>query len=238
MAKRGRKPSIKRKGYFYEDEEQAVIDYLNAEDAETKNVIFMEKLKEPFTKMIESIIRRYRLYYPDEDFDETFNKTFSFLITKFDKFKPDKNPKAYSYYQTIIKNFLLGRLSKRAKQLERNPSFESSVDYFNNNLKYSVNEDEDDIAKDIVNEMVERIRVMVARPNDYSLNDMEKTLGNALIKLFENWDFILTTDGSSKLNKSTILFFLREQTGMDTTTIRKSMKKYKEEFIKVKDLLI
>ena len=73
----------------------------------------MEKLKEPFTKMIESIIRRYRLYYPDEDFDETFNKTFSFLITKFDKFKPDKNPKAYSYYQTIIKNFLLGRLSNR-----------------------------------------------------------------------------------------------------------------------------
>ena len=65
MAKRGRKPSAKRKGYFYEDEEQAVMYYLNADDAETKNAIFIGKLQEPFTKMIESIIRRYRLYYPD-----------------------------------------------------------------------------------------------------------------------------------------------------------------------------
>lgn len=239
MAKRGRKPSAKRKGYFYEDEEQAVINYLNTDDAETKNAIFIGKLQEPFTKMIESIIRRYRLYYPDEEFEETFNKTFSFLITKLDKFKPEKNPKAYSYYQTIIKNFLIGRLSKRAKQIERAPSYDSSAEMFDNNLKYStIEDDEDDFAKEVLDNLVERIKSMVGTPDVYSLTETEINVGNALLKLFENWDFILTTNGSPKLNKSTIFFFLRETTGLDTLSIRKGMKKYKDEFLKIKDLLM
>ena len=62
MAKRGRKPSTKPKGYFYEKQEQAVLDYLQAETAQEKNVIYCEILKPAFKKMIESIIRRYKLY--------------------------------------------------------------------------------------------------------------------------------------------------------------------------------
>ena len=35
--KRGRKPSKNRKGYFYEKEEAAVVDYINSEDEIEKN---------------------------------------------------------------------------------------------------------------------------------------------------------------------------------------------------------
>ena len=105
MAKRGRK----RKGYFYEEQEQAVSDYINSHDKLEKNRIFNEWLKPAFTKMIESIIRRYKLYPPDECFDETFNDTISFLMTKIEKFNPDKGYRAYSYCGTIcsasIKNW-------------------------------------------------------------------------------------------------------------------------------------
>ena len=61
MGKRGRKPLNKRKGYFYEEQEQAVKDYLNADDKEEKDKIFNKWLKPAFTKMIESIIRRYSI---------------------------------------------------------------------------------------------------------------------------------------------------------------------------------
>ena len=67
MAKRGRK----RKGYFYEEQEQAVVDYILAETKEDKNKIFNTWLKPAFTKMIESIIRRYKLYVPDEEFESS-----------------------------------------------------------------------------------------------------------------------------------------------------------------------
>ena len=102
MEKRGRKAGKERTGYFYEEEEQAVVEYITTDSGELKNLIFDKKLRYPFTKMIESIIRRYKLYNPDETFEETFDKTFSFLITKIDKFDPSKNLKAFSYYQTIV----------------------------------------------------------------------------------------------------------------------------------------
>ena len=58
--KRGRKPSKERKGYFYEEQEQAVVDYISTDNIHEKNRIFNTILKPAFTKMIESIIRRYR----------------------------------------------------------------------------------------------------------------------------------------------------------------------------------
>ena len=79
MAKRGRKPKNERKGYFYEEQEQAVIDYINAYAAEEKARIFNEILSPAFTKMVESIIRRYNLYVPEQDLiinEEVFFKAW------------------------------------------------------------------------------------------------------------------------------------------------------------------
>lgn len=46
MAKRGRK----RKGYFYEEQEKAVSDYIMSSDDIEKNRIFNTWLKPAFTK--------------------------------------------------------------------------------------------------------------------------------------------------------------------------------------------
>ena len=48
----------KKKPYFAEREEQAVIDYINSDSVDEKNRIYNEILIEPFRKMIESILRR------------------------------------------------------------------------------------------------------------------------------------------------------------------------------------
>lgn len=239
MAKRGRKPSNVRKGYFYEEEEQAVLDYLKSDDAEEKNRIFTEKLQRPFTKMIESIIRRYKLYHPDETFEETFDKAFSFLVTKFDKFDTTQDRKAFSYYQTIVKNFLMGRLSKRQKALERNPSYSDVSNEFINNMKYTTQEDRGaEIAKATVSAIINKYKLMIESPNDYGLNDIELSICKALLNFFENWDYILTTSGSSKLNKSTAYFFLKESTGLDTNSLRKYMKKFKNDYLILKQGII
>ena len=78
MAKRGRKPSKERKGYFYEDQENAVVTYIQSTDQEEREEIFNNQLLPAFTKMISSIIRRYNLYQEDENLEETFDDTISF----------------------------------------------------------------------------------------------------------------------------------------------------------------
>lgn len=70
--KRGRKPNPNKKVYFGEEEEKAFVEYVNCTDQTVRDKLFAQKLYYPFTKMIESIIRRYNLFTPDEDFQETF----------------------------------------------------------------------------------------------------------------------------------------------------------------------
>jgi hypothetical protein len=120
--KKGRKP--KTNNYFDEREERAVRLFLVAETYEEKNKIYNEFLKEPLDKMISSIIRRYKLYRKDMNYEEIHVDTHSFLMTKIDKFKPSKEKKAYSYFGTICKNYLMGQIMKDQKETNRKISYE------------------------------------------------------------------------------------------------------------------
>lgn len=224
--------------YFGKIEEEAVVSYLNCTDDAEREKIYNTYLKDPIYKLIESIMRKYKLTVPEENFENTFNDTASYLITKLDKFKIGKY-KAYSYYGTICKNHLIGKIKAYNKELIRNPSYETISNGIVNNRKYSMNPDDGyNIAEECVEGMIERIKYMIDNDQRYNLNPNEIKLGKALINLFSNWDYVLTTDGSNKLNKSTILLFLKDNTGLDTKGIRNNMKKYKNEFLALKKSLL
>ena len=73
---------------------------------------------------------------------------------------------------------------------------------------------------------------------DVELSDKEIRVGNALVELLENWDDILIDDGSNKLNKSAVLYHLRESTRLSTKEVRDSMKKYKKAYYKIKEKIL
>lgn len=226
MAKRGRKPKTERKGYFYEEQEQAVIDYINAYDADEKNRIFNTVLSPAFTKMVESIIRRYNLYVPDEEFQETFDDTMSFMLTKLNNFSADKGTKAYSYCGTICKNYLIFKNNQFNKKQLRDISYDEFVEDMKLEEKY-VEEDNQfkNAAPTIIEMMINEIKKIVE--TDLTLNENEKKVGIALSDVLENWEEILVENGSNKLNKSSFLSFVRETTLLDTKEIRDSMRKYR-----------
>ena len=58
------------------------------------------------------------------DYNDVHSDTHSFLMTKVDKFKPAKNKKAYSYFGTICKNYLMGQILKDQKETNRKISYE------------------------------------------------------------------------------------------------------------------
>jgi hypothetical protein len=120
MVKRGRKRTNDM--YFGPNEEEAVIKFLESTDETERNQIFNEWLKAPLDKMIESIIRRYKLYRKGETFDELHSDTISFLMTKVHKFERGRGKKAYSYFGTISKNYILGLLIKDEKHMKQTTS--------------------------------------------------------------------------------------------------------------------
>jgi hypothetical protein len=223
-AKRGRK--IKSTNYFDVQEEDAVKEFLLADTIEERNKIYNEFLKKPIEKMVSSIIRRYKLYRKDMSFDEILNDTHSFLITKSDKFSPEKNKKAYSYFGTICKNYLMGQIIKDQKDTNRKVSYEdiSSSLEERPDMVYYIENDTIETEKIIVDYIIE-LKSYVEIGN---LSDNERKLGYALVELFENYEQVFVGNDNNKFNKNLILLSLREMTNLSTKEIRLSMKKFKK----------
>jgi predicted SprT family Zn-dependent metalloprotease len=222
--KRGRKAV--KENYFDIREETAVRKFLLAESSYDKNKIYNEFLKDPLDKMISSIIRRYKLYRKDMDFNEIHTDTHSFLMTKVDKFKPDKNKKAYSYFGTICKNYLMGQIIKDQKETNRKISYEDISSSLEQRPDMSYRIDEDIIESDaIIIKYLQELKDFIDFEN---LNENEKKLGYALIDLFDNYQTIFSGADNNKFNKNVILLSLREMTNLSTKEIRSSIKRFKK----------
>lgn len=222
--KRGRK--VTNQNYFDVEEEMAVRMYLTATTFNEKNEIYNQYLRGPLDKMISSIIRRYKLYRKDMDFKEIHTDTHSFLMTKIDKFKPSKEKKAYSYFGTICKNYLMGQIIKDQKDMNRKVSYEDISSNLENRpdmvyyLEYEIVD-----AQDIISEFLNELKTTI---DGGDLNDNERKLGLALQDLFENYKEIFLGNENNKFNKNVILLSLREMTNLSTKEIRSAIKKYKK----------
>lgn len=222
--KRGRKP--KSNNYFAEREEGAVRMFLTASTFNEKNQIYNEYLRAPLDKMIESIIRRYKLYRKDMDFREIHHDTHSFLITKVEKFKPSKGKKAYSYFGTICKNYLMGQIIKDQKEQNRKISYEDITTKLESrpDMIYYIENEKIEPAE-IISQFIKELEDFIENSN---LNNNELKLGYALVELFENYNEIFIGTDNNKFNKNIILLSLREMTNMTTKEIRTSMRKFKK----------
>jgi len=232
--KKGRKP--KTNNYFDLREENAVRMFITASTFNQKNKIYNEFLRHPLDKMISSIIRRYKLYRKDMDFREIHNDTHSFLMTKIDKFKPSKEKKAYSYFGTICKNYLMGQIMKDQKETNRKISYEDISSDLQNNPEMIYYIDNEEISsEEIIKKYLDKLKDIM---ENSTISEQELKLGQALYDIFINYEKIFFDTTNNKFNKNIILFEIREMTNLTTKEIRSSIKKYKKIYFELLQELI
>ena len=241
VKKRGRKPNPnKKKDYFSENEEELFKQYCTSTDPEFRNRVFNETLYPAFTKMVESIIRRYTLFTPGEEFQDTFNDVMSHLMSKVEKFDATKNKKAYSYCGTICKNYALHKREKTQEAMQRNISYESVFTETNPDLRsvegFPVYEN--DFPKIMMSRAAKEINKMLETPQDYNLTEPDIKVGLALINILTDWDNIFSEFESKKYNKSQVDAFIKETTMLSTRQIRDSKKKFASAYFKLKQEIL
>lgn len=239
MGKRGRKPSKEKKGYYFvEEQEQAVVQYLKTTDENERNRIYNEILHPALCKMVESIINRYKLYVPDENFKETFDDTISFLMTKISLFNPDSGYKAYSYCGTICKNYLILKVKNFNKNIKRVEPYDNVQTELNDNIRlsYQDNTNKNTFLTALISATTKNIENVLSTNKKLIPNEIK--IGKALLELLNNWEEILDNMGSNKFNKSSILLYLKETTMLNTKEIRDAMKKYKLLYFNTKENII
>lgn len=215
-----------QKMYFGEDQEKAVIRYLQSESDEERNKIFNEYLNEPLEIMVEAIIRRYKLYRKDMSYQDTHTDTMSFLQTKVHKFDPLANKRAYSYFGTICKNYLMGAIQKDTKDFNRTVSYEDISSDIEQDIELSYVIDSVPLDyKDVITKLTVKLEEFMVTEK---LNENEEKLGYALLDIFNNFDTIFQIGEGNKFNKNLILLSVRDMTSLSTKEIRISLKKYKK----------
>lgn len=230
----------KKQNYFGENEEEAVVKFINSDDLIERNEIYNKHLRFPIEKMVESIIRRYRLFSKVDDYNDLHADTLSFLILKSDKFKPSENKKAYSYYGTICRNYLIYRLVKETKSTNTTIEFESYHSSDNNDISDETYEAGYDNVGIGYNDFIDHIIKTVKADIDKNINKMtenELKVGNSVLEILTNRKYFIRED-SNKYNKINFYYSVREYTGLETKDIRIALKRYKSLYMLTKNNLL
>lgn len=222
----------KNKDYFAENEEEAVLEFINAESVEERTLIYRTKLKKPIDKLVESIINSFKLHRTGITFEENHADTVSYLISQSGKFKPEKNKKAFSYYGTICKNYLVAEIYK----LKRNTKTHFDYDDYSQHLEekdefsYHIDEYEVNTSK-VIGKMVDEIKSILENPQREGmkkLTENETKLGHALIAIFTNYEVLMDGEANNtKYHKNSVLATIRNYTNLTTKDIRTALTRYK-----------
>lgn len=112
--------------YFTQETEDYIVKYNNSDDYAYRDRIFSKHIHHPLYKLAENIIHTFKFYYLDtEEIEDLKHQIISVIVEeKIMKFDPTYGAKAYSYFGTIIKRWLINYNNKNFKRLKRESSFE------------------------------------------------------------------------------------------------------------------
>ncbi len=205
--------------YFTLETQQAILDYRIETSQLKRNQIFNDKIYYAFYKLAENIIHTFKFYYTEVDnIDELKHEVIAFLLEKLHLYDESKG-KAYSYFGTIAKRYLIVYNNANYKRLKD---------------KAAVNEVDDD--KTITNQLLLENKTDLQPDNfidtyieyiDTNLltlfpKDQEARVGDAILELFKRRENI------DIFNKKMLFIYIKEITDAPTPVITKVIKILKE----------
>lgn len=119
--------------YFTQETENAIVKYNNSIDSEERSRLYATHIHWPFYKLTENIIHTFKFYYTDgvENLEDLQHEIMTFLLDKIHLFSPERGAKAYSYFGTIVKRWLIVYNQKNYKKKINNISISNLNDYSN-----------------------------------------------------------------------------------------------------------
>jgi len=215
--KRGRKS---KRLYFTEDTELAIVEYLASEDQIERNKIYNSRIHYSFYKLAENLIHTFKFYYTEvDDLEDLKHEVICFLLEKLHYFKVGKG-KAFSYFSIVGKNYLILYNNKNyAKKKRKADPLEADVD---DNILNEFDRQE------VRNEKKEFLDMYIDHMDRKLLTSFKKSeevmVADAILTVFRRREHL------EIFNKKAIYIYIREITGMETTTITKVVKVMKNIF--------
>jgi hypothetical protein len=202
----------KSKNYFTQETEDAIVLYNGTLDTNIKSKIYEEFIHYPFFKLTENIIHTFKFYYTEVDkIEHLQHEIITFLLSKIHLFDPSRGAKAYSYFGTIVKRWLIVYNTKNYKKRVAN----APVDDLYKDETYSCDLEDEPIVDNLsyfidkfVEYVTDNFEILFPKSGDAQVAD-------AILELFRKREQI------DIFNKKALYIYIREMVDVKTPKITK-----------------
>jgi hypothetical protein len=213
---RKRKPKKSRE-YFDKNTEDSIVAYLASTNEAERNKLFNENINYSFHKLAENIIHTFKFYYTELDnVEDLKHEVVVFLLEKLHNYDQTKG-KAYSYFGTIAKRYLIVYNENNYKKLKSKAELED-VDEDKRIVGDLVREYEENGITSIIDSYVKYVQENMDR---LFPSDGDQTIVIAILEIFKRRETL------EVFNKQHFYFFIREITGQTTPNITRVVKELK-----------
>ena len=194
----------KRKVYFGQEVQDAVVEYNSSTDDSERNQIYGTRIHAAFDKLAENIINTFKFTYFDDPFQDVKHEVVTFMVMNMHKYDHTKGSKAFSYFSVVAKNYLILHNNNNYKKLkshsgievldkEKNMGFESTSDYRQ-------------LTIEIVNYFEKNLTTIFKKQRDLNI-------------AYSILDLIKQIDEIENFNKKALYILIREMTDVNTSQI-------------------
>ena len=210
MAKKRRKKS---RNYFTQDTEDAIVLYNNTSDPEVRSKIYESRIHYAFFKLTQNIIHTFKFYHTEVDnLEHLQHEIITFLLSKIHLFDPTNGAKAYSYFGTIVKRWLILYNTKNyKKKIKKVPTDVLLKEGSGYSYNMDSGKQKDDLNKYIdlfVDYTTENILELFPKKYDAQIAD-------AILELFRK------RENLEVFNKKALYIYIREMVEVKTPKITK-----------------
>jgi hypothetical protein len=207
------------KNYFTQETEDAIVAYNLSEDFDEKSQIYGDKIHYAFFKLTQNIIHTFKFYYTEvENIEDLQHEVITFLLSKIHRFDPSNGAKAYSYFGTIVKRWLI--LYNETNYKKRVNSVPVSTIEEDNGHSYVIEENNSPSDKLSHNDKISLftdLYVEYCTNNIYTLfpKEADAKIADAILELFRK------RDNLEIFNKKALYIYIREMIDAKTPKITK-----------------
>jgi len=211
--------------YFNSGTQEAIMMFQVATTKKERDSLYVTRIMPAFEKLVENLINIHKFTSMHDSYDDLKNDAVNFLFETIPKFDGTRGTNAFSYFNVVAKNWLIIRAKQKSQRARRCVSLDdpSSLTAHESLVieEYNIVPSQDAVidAADVTEltiSMLYDIRSKVKSEN-------ELTCINSIITIFENIDDL------DLLNKSAVLLYMRELSGLSPkqlTTAMQSIKKW------------
>ena len=208
-----RKRRKKSKNYFTQETEDAIVRYNNEPDSKVRSDIYQKEIHFAFFKLTQNIIHTFKFYHTEvENLEHLQHEIITFLLSKMHLFDPSRGAKAYSYFGTIVKRWLIlyntKNYNKKIKKVGVEALTKPTSTHTYSQGDERVKSDLDKYVDIFVGHVTNNIYELFPKKNDAQIAD-------AILELFRKREDL------EVFNKKALYIYIREMVDVKTPKITK-----------------